>query len=784
MKRFAKFKPNDISIANKMTIAITLCTVLVGVTLSALIYFQSEALLKVEAERNLTSILSREAEAIDNEFLRVKRLSLVLRTMVINTINLTEAKADGKYMGPYERQLGDLFKSAISDFDNVSGWVLFNSDVIPGENTVSYTFEQGAFIREAEYDVIGGGFAEESWWKNAIVTGENWTAPYYWEPWRADIITYSIPIYIDDQLVGVTGAELFLKPFQERLKSIRVYDTGFVMLITKEGEQVYLPGEADTEFLKSWYNNNQKTISLRPEGVQYLEVDGQEEVLAWRTLENGWVLIARPKVQEMFGGLVNLNYITILTMASAIPLAILLGLLISRSLTKRLGILTIAANQMLDHHVDILLDDTHGDEIGTLTRAFLQMQRQVRSTLSQLTVNEAKYRSLVENAESMIYTIDPQGCFLTTNRRLEQMVGLPKETLVGQPFVKIFRYDTTRQYWEQAFQLLLATGEKSLHENVAENAQGQERTIITALIPIFDDFGQLAMVMGTTSDITERINAEKKIAELLTRENETLEERVSQKAKALEEALKELMEVDKLAALGRLVAGVSHEINTPLGNAITLSSYLEHQYQSAIQNIKSGHFSTEDLNGFMAVVDESIDGINRNLNRTANLVNNFKSMSVNATTNSPTKTNLNNLLNISMISLKHEYQPMHVKVFVDCNPSLIVCVDATAVTHILTNLVINAVMHAFEEVPNPTLTLSVTEEPLTVTITFRDNGSGMEREVLDHVFEPFFTTKRGQGRSGLGLSIVYNTVTTTLKGRISCESRPQEGTAFVITVPK
>lgn len=777
-------KLKNVSISNKISIAIILCTVVVGLVLGALIYFQSESLLKIEAERNLTSILNREAEAIDNEFARVKRLSLVLRSMVTNTIDVPLAKTGDPYMAGYEEHLSGFFRSAISDFDNISGWVLFNSDVIPGANTVSYTYEEGAFIREKEYDVISGGFAEESWWQNAIITGENWTAPYYWQPWRADIITYSIPIYMDDQLIGVTGAELFMKPFQERLKNIRVYDTGFVMLITKEGNQVYLPGEADTAFFDSWYQTNKKNIAMNPEGVQYLEVGGRQEVLAWNTLENGWVLIARPKVEEMFGGLASLNYITIATMVSAIPLAVLLGLLISRSLTKRLGTLTTAAHLLLDHQTEIVLDDTHGDEIGTLTRAFVQMQQQVRTTLSQLTVNEAKYRSLVENAESMIYTIDLEGCFLTTNRRLEMMVGLSKEELIGKNFTKIFESEANRNYWTQAFKQLITTGDKSHHENIVENAQGEQRTIITALIPILNQDGKIAMVMGTTSDITERINAEKKIAELLTRENVTLEMRVNEKAKALENALKELMEVDKLAALGRLVAGVSHEINTPLGNAITLSSFLEQHYQEITKKIKGGTITSGDLAGFMEVVNESIDGITRNLNRTAILVNDFKSMSIEKTSNSPVAINLNHLLNIGLLSLKHEYQPLKVQVHVECDPDLMVQTDPSAITHILTNLVINAVKHAFDGVPHPTLTVTVTQQPQTVTIAFGDNGKGMDKEVVSHIFEPFFTTKRGQGSSGLGLSIVYNTVTTTLKGRILCESAPNSGTLFVLTIPK
>lgn len=772
------------TIANKISLAITLSTVLVGLVLGALIYFQSEALLRIEAERNLTSILDREAEALNNEFTRVKRLSHVLRSMVENTVDLSLAQNDPTYMDTYEVYLSSFFKSAITDFDNVSAWVLFNSEIIPGANTVSYTFEEGAFVREPEYDAVQDGYANEAWWKNAVTTGENWTAPYFWEPWSADIITYSIPITLDNQLIAVTGAELFLKPFQERLMNIRVYDSGFVMLFTNAGDPVYLPDELDPVYYEQWYRDNQNTISKKQKGVQYLEELGHQEVLAWRTLDNGWVLIAKPKVSEMFGGLASLNYITLATMASSIPLAILIGFLISRTLTRRLEALTLAAHQVLDHGSQIQLEDHQNDEIGTLTQAFVQMQRQVRTTLSQLTVNEAKYRSLVENAETMIFTIDTQGRFLTTNRRLEEMAGIPKESLIGQSFTKLFRYDDSRTYWAQAFQTVLESHEKSVHEKNLENPQGELRTITTSLIPVFDENGDLAMVMGTSSDITERLNAEKRIVQLLSQENETLENRVAEKAKDLENALKELMEADKLAALGRLVAGVSHEMNTPLGNAITLSSFLEYTNRQAIEKLRANQFTRQEFSTFLVQLVETVDSINRNLARTANLVNNFKSMSVTQSAEAPAPINLNDLLSTTLSGLYHECHPLQIQMSLDCNPNLMVRVYPAVIMQIITNLVMNAVKHAFEGINHPQLNLSVTEGTDSVTIIFKDNGVGMSPEVLTHIFEPFFTTKRGKGNSGLGLSIVYNTVITTLKGTILCESTPQCGTAFFLTIPK
>ncbi|HAW84971.1 MAG TPA: hypothetical protein DCX65_01535 [Spirochaetaceae bacterium] len=781
------------SITNKISLAIILSTVSVGLVLGGLIYLQADRMLKTEAELHLTSILEREAEAIDAEFLRVKRLSLVLRSTVLNTFEPAQAKLDPAWMEAYKTRLCNFFTALIADFDNVSGWVLFSSSAIPGTNTVSFTFENGAFVREPEYDVIRDGYADDPWWREAVNRGENWTTPYYWEPWRAEIITYSLPIVMAGELVAVTGAELFMKPFQSRLESIRIYDSGYVMLLTGQGDQVYVPeaAAADDLWFKSWHEENREYIVTHPEGIHSGRrgSTGGGRIIAWRTLQNGWTLYARPLAGEMFGGLYLVGLITWITMLAALPVAIGIGILVSRSLTRRLAALTRAAATILDHSSALPLPPTRrfDDEIGTLIEAFRSMQQEVADALAELSLNEAKYRSLVENAEHMIYTIDVTGRFTTTNRRLEAMAGQPKSAIVGRPFHLIFPDPAAQRYWQDVFEEVLAGNAKVTRENEIKDAAGRIRTIVTVLIPVSGPDGTIAMVMGTGTDITDRLQAEKEITRLLEKENDDLTGRVAQKAAELESAMKELMEADKLASLGRLVAGVAHEMNTPLGNAITITSFLEQLFGDIAAAVHLGEITREELETELGQLREAMDSLYRSLDRTSQLVENFKQVSAAQSGERKTAINLYQLLAMTAAGYQEPLRTAGIEVTIECAADLTIETRPTAVALVLTHLMRNTVQHSFPagwtgQLP-PRLSITATAGEQAIIIEVRDNGCGMPPETLARAFEPFFTTKRVQGNAGLGLAIVFNTVTITLGGKITCESTPGQGTSFSLTIP-
>jgi signal transduction histidine kinase len=322
-------------------------------------------------------------------------------------------------------------------------------------------------------------------------------------------------------------------------------------------------------------------------------------------------------------------------------------------------------------------------------------------------------------------------------------------------------------------------------------------TIISELREVTDAFNaMLAKINASFEEITanERnlVLAKKEIEDLLMRENERLEALVNEKTNELNTTLKELMAKEKMASLGNLVAGISHEISTPLGVAVSASSYLRDENTKFIKTINDGDLTKQKLSNYIDVIEESTNIITTNLERASNLVTSFKKISVNQSAEAEMNFNFYENLQSVLLMLKHEYKKTRHSFDIQCPEDLLLRSFPGAYSQIFTNLIMNSLIHGFRYMDEGKISIHVTisSQPLTelqvLHIEYRDNGVGIPPENLAHVFDPFFTTTRGSGRysgSGLGLSIVYNLVTSTLNGSITCESEALKGVLFIIETP-
>lgn len=266
--------------------------------------------------------------------------------------------------------------------------------------------------------------------------------------------------------------------------------------------------------------------------------------------------------------------------------------------------------------------------------------------------------------------------------------------------------------------------------------------------------------------------------------NKFLNQKIKESNEALEVQLQYLMENEKMVALGNLVAGVAHEINTPLGVAITSVTYLDSVNSKYKEKLDNGTMSKNDLLEMMDKIKESTKIIVKNLDSAANLIQSFKRIAVDQSTNSVTSFNLKDLLDSVVLSLKHEYKLLNVKISVEAKSNIILHSDPGALVQIITNFIMNGIKHG--RVPNRELLIKLIVEEIEskIVLTYFDNGKGIDPIHLPHVFEPFYTTSRNTGGSGLGLNIVYNLVNQTLKGNIHVSSILGQETRFITEFPK
>jgi len=324
--------------------------------------------------------------------------------------------------------------------------------------------------------------------------------------------------------------------------------------------------------------------------------------------------------------------------------------------------------------------------------------------------------------------------------------------------------------------------------------QGDWRWLLTrGRVVERDTDGRATRLAGTTQDISVLKSTEESLRKL----NEELESRVEARTGDLSRAndelrhtleqlrtmQRQLLESEKMAALGGLVAGVAHEINTPLGVTVTAASHLQEQARRIGALAASGSLTAQELEKFRNAADESSQIILRNLNRADRLIRSFKQVAVDQSSEERRTIELGAYLNEILISLGPALRKTPHRVHIDCPQPVSLNTYPGAIYQIVSNLLMNSVYHAFAPGQTGTIEISVKRTGDDIELIYHDDGKGMDEAVRARIFEPFFTTRRGEGGSGLGMHVVYNLVTQLLSGRINVDSVPGGGATFAIVWP-
>ncbi|HCV05812.1 ATP-binding protein [Pseudoalteromonas sp. SSMSWG5] len=313
-----------------------------------------------------------------------------------------------------------------------------------------------------------------------------------------------------------------------------------------------------------------------------------------------------------------------------------------------------------------------------------------------------------------------------------------------------------------------------------------------------DEINQLAnslniMLARTQKQIERHENDKQEIKQL----NQSLEEKVNQRTIALREANQELLntlermhqyqnqivENEKMASLGQMVAGVAHEVNTPIGLGITGSTLLRDKLAEINSLFEQKTLTSSHLKRFIDDGIENLDLIYRNLNRAAELVSSFKKVAVNQDVEMSTKINLHDLLSDVIMSMRSEIQYRNPKIIINCNSNFSIETKSGPLQQVLQQLLSNSVIHGFTDDIGNEVRFDVERNESSLIIDYYDNGIGVDKSIKKRIFDPFVTTKRGEGGSGLGMHLVYNLVTQALGGTIVYDELNQEGVHFIITLP-
>jgi PAS domain S-box-containing protein len=401
-----------------------------------------------------------------------------------------------------------------------------------------------------------------------------------------------------------------------------------------------------------------------------------------------------------------------------------------------------------------------------------------------LTQREGDLQMILDHVPSAIASFDADSRLRWANTRYAAMFGVPPGQLVGKhinDYVPADALAFLQPHWNRCLQ-----GERiSYRRTNRDPGSGALRILDVALVPELEQ-GGVSGLFAQLIDVTDKVAADEEIREL----NSTLELRVQERTAALEAAMEtlrqaqeELARSETQAALGTIVASVSHELSTPLGNSLmTAGTLMDHSRQFQ-QSLDAGNLRRSELSAFVAQVNDGNSLLLRNLQRAVELLRNFRQVVNDSASEQRRVFDLAGLvaevletLTPSLKRYPHRIeQHIAAGIRMDSFPG--------ALGQVIINLTNNAYLHAFDGRSDGVLSISALLQGDYVLLQFEDNGVGISPAHLERLFEPFFSTKHGKGGTGLGMGIVDNLVRKSLGGSIAVTSTEGKGSYFELSLP-
>lgn len=386
-------------------------------------------------------------------------------------------------------------------------------------------------------------------------------------------------------------------------------------------------------------------------------------------------------------------------------------------------------------------------------------------------------QQVIDTVPAVINVKDTRLRYVLMNRYMAGIFGIEPGEALGRTTGELMsRYGAAKTSEPDKRVLALGDG-LGFYEEEYQDFSGAMRQWLVNKMPLLTSDGKIENIVTVALDIGERKRSEQEMRKAKDAAETAL--------RNLRETQNSLIEAEKLAALGRLVAGVAHEVNNPVGISLTVASSLERKIALFSEEVARGDLRRSSLTEFIESNRDAASQLVANLNRAAELIQSFKQVAADRNYSDQRVFDLADLTEQVVMSLKPGLRKQNLALSVDCKPNLMMNSYPGPYGQVLTNLFLNSVAHAFPAGGGGAVEIKVQESGDDhVEILFTDNGVGMSPDVRRRAFDPFFTTRRDQGGTGLGLHIVYSIVTNRLGGRLHLKSEPGQGTKIQIILPR
>ncbi|MBI3230305.1 MAG: PAS domain S-box protein [Burkholderiales bacterium] len=480
-------------------------------------------------------------------------------------------------------------------------------------------------------------------------------------------------------------------------------------------------------------------------------------------------------------------------------LGLVLLYLLTRDIGRRLRLLYQHSNRLAQGEYGVQLPHHGDDEIATFTKVMNRMSTALHERISQLenserrlAESETRFKTLFNLAPVPLTVTDPSGKLIGVNLALTRVFGYQAEDVLGKTTAEFNfwqSFEERHRIWQTLRQAGSVTGE------IATAVTADGRAVELAVWSSALEQVEGNAIIWALLDLTEELQAKRELKDL----NTSLEERVKQRASDLEKANAELFRAldtlkrtqndlvtaEKMASLGSLVAGVAHELNTPIGNSLLMATALHDRVHEFEMTLNENGLKRSTLFEYLEDTKNACKLMVNALQKAGNLIASFKQVAVDQTNDRRRDFDLKVVLRDTLTTFAPRLQRTNCSSTLEAEDGLLMDSYPGSLCQIIDNLINNALLHAFEGRSNGHIRITARAlDAQQVELCLIDDGIGMLPDVLHHVFDPFFTTKMGQGGTGLGMHIVYNIVTGILGGHIEIESSLGQGSKIIMTFPR
>ncbi|MBI3283482.1 MAG: PAS domain-containing protein [Burkholderiales bacterium] len=473
---------------------------------------------------------------------------------------------------------------------------------------------------------------------------------------------------------------------------------------------------------------------------------------------------------------------TVKTFLVSLFILALFQMLVGRHLKKIAGYSDRLTAGQMDGALTLEREGARNDELQHVVAALNAMRQRLNDSFSSLQESESRWKFALEGTGDGVWDFNVVSGDVLYSKRWKEMLGYAEDELPNHlaTYQRLAHPDDLRK----AMVLLeenFSGREKfyAIEQRMLCKDGSWKWVMARGMVVAHDEQGRATRMIGTHVDISERKRAEAAMLEM----NEQLETRVDERTRELRQAMEQIVESEKLASLGSLVAGVSHELNTPIGNMVLTASVLVDKLSDLAGATGSGGLTRSGLAHGLEECRRGSEIILRNGQRASELIESFKRVSIDQTSQRRRRFDLRVTVQDSLNALAPITRRANATVDLQIPDGIEMDSYPGHLEQIINNIVMNSVTHGFDGRDSGHIAIAAERRGDTIELVYSDDGQGIAPELQNKVFEPFYTTKLGQGGSGLGLSIVLNLVLAIFKGRLRLESAPGQGLRLLFSLP-